>query len=440
MRERFFQLVDTLTARLTGTEVLLANYAAEDSAFVRFNRSAIRQPGSVRQQSITIDLIDGQRHAGATLTLTGDPASDDARLEAMLGQLREQLPHLPDDPHLLYNTDVASSDRVGENRLPDADDALDAVLTAGKGRDLVGLWASGGVYRGFANSLGQRNWFESYSFNLDWSFYHQADKAVKTDFAGTDWDAAAFDRKVDMAAQQLAALKHPARDVRPGRYRVILSPAALSDVVGMLGRGGLGLKAQRTRRSTLIKLYDNEVALSDAVTLKEHTAAGVGPDFQSEGFPRPPAVTLIDKGKAADCLVSPRSAREYGVPTNGAGSGEGPEALDLATGSLSADAALQTLGNGVQINNVWYLNFSDRANCRVTGMTRFATFLVENGEIVAPLNVMRWDETVYRVLGSQLEALTAESEMMLSNSTYGRRSTGSCRMPGALVNDFEFTL
>ncbi|MGE3854220.1 MAG: metallopeptidase TldD-related protein, partial [Planctomycetota bacterium] len=416
LKDRFFQLADFLTAQLTGREVLLANYSAEDSAFVRFNRSAVRQPGSVNQQSITIDLIDGRRHAGATLTLSGDTAADQHRLSALLGKLREQLPYLPDDPHLLYNETPTSSDRVGENRLPAANDALDAVLTAGKGRDLVGIWASGGVYRGFANSLGQRNWFENYSFNLDWSFYHQADKAVKTDFAGTQWDDAAFDRKVNMAAQQLAALKQPARSVKPGRYRVFLSPNAVKDVVGMLGWGGVGLKSQRTRRSTLIKLFDGEVALNDGVTVKEHTAAGVGPDFQSEGYLRPPSVTLIDHGRAAHSLVSPRSAREYNVPTNGASTSESPEALEMSTGSLPADDALAALGNGVQVNNVWYLNFSDRAGCRVTGMTRFATFLVENGEIVAPLNVMRWDETIYRVLGSQLEALTDTAEMKLFNS------------------------
>ena len=73
-------------------------------------------------------------------------------------------------------------------------------------------------------------------------------------------------------------------------------------------------------------------------------------------------------------------------------------------------------------------------------MTRFATFWVENGEIKAPLNVMRFDETLYRVLGSNLEGLTAERELQLSASTYGGRSTESMRLPGALVRDFKFTL
>ena len=73
-------------------------------------------------------------------------------------------------------------------------------------------------------------------------------------------------------------------------------------------------------------------------------------------------------------------------------------------------------------------------------MTRFATFWVENGEIQAPLNVMRFDETIYRVLGENLLGLTSEREMILDPSTYSGRSTDSGRMPGALVEDFTFTL
>jgi predicted Zn-dependent protease len=76
----------------------------------------------------------------------------------------------------------------------------------------------------------------------------------------------------------------------------------------------------------------------------------------------------------------------------------------------------------------------------MTGMTRFATFWVEKGEIVAPLNVMRFDETLYRILGEQLIGLTQERDFIMDNDTYYQRSTSSARLPGALVEDFTFTL
>ena len=101
---------------------------------------------------------------------------------------------------------------------------------------------------------------------------------------------------------------------------------------------------------------------------------------------------------------------------------------------------LKVLDTGVWIGNLWYLNYSDRAAGRMTGMTRFATFWVENGEIVAPVNVMRFDDTIHRMLGSELEALTSEKDLLLSASSYYNRSTASSNLPGALLNDFAFTL
>jgi hypothetical protein len=53
---------------------------------------------------------------------------------------------------------------------------------------------------------------------------------------------------------------------------------------------------------------------------------------------------------------------------------------------------------------------------------------------------MRFDETIYRMLGENLEGLTKERDLLLDSSTYGARSTSSNRMPGALVKDFTFTL
>ena len=77
---------------------------------------------------------------------------------------------------------------------------------------------------------------------------------------------------------------------------------------------------------------------------------------------------------------------------------------------------------------------------RLTGMTRFATFWVEDGEIKAPVSTMRFDDSVYSLLGSQLEALTAERELLLSPSTYDQRNTSSNLLPGALVNRLTLTL
>lgn len=440
MQEYFYSLADELTGRLSGGEAFLASYSGEDSTFVRFNRSLIRQPGSVRQRYFSLNLIAGRRHVKSTITLTGERGIDGRRLAATLDELRAQLPHVQEDPYLLYNQQVQSTTQVRAGNLPDDGHALAAIDRAGAGRDMVGIYAAGDIHSGFANSAGQRNWFSAGSFHMDWCFYHAADKAVKASYAGFEWDQAAFDAKARTAGEQLAMLSQPPKTIQPGKYRAYLAPSALDDILGTMSWGGFGLKAHRTKFTPLLKMIQQGATLSPAVTISENTADGIAPNFQSQGFIKPPSVTMIDAGKFSQCLVSPRSASEYSAATNGANSAEMPESLDMAGGQLAHADIMRELDTGVYVNQLWYLNFSDRPGGRITGMTRFASFWVEGGQIVAPLNVMRFDDTIYNLLGENLLALTSQREFTPSASTYGGRSTSSIRLPGALVKDMAFTL
>jgi predicted Zn-dependent protease len=440
MQEHFYTLADHVQSQLKGDEKFTSVFTGEESDFVRFNKSAMRQPGSVRQRNLAIDLISGARHAGGAIGLTGDSAIDRENVTALMNRLRGLIPHLPEDPHLLYATEANPSERKQPNRLPSPDTVMSAILEAGKGRDLVGIYAAGGIHAGFANSFGQRNWFSTYNFNFDWSFYHAADKAVKSSYAGFEWDEAAFQSKVDSAAEQLSVLSRPPRTVPPGKYRVYLSPTAMSELMTTVSWGGFGLKDNKTRQTSLLRLIEGKQRLHESVTIAENTASGVAPDFQSQGFIKPPKVVLIEKGEYRNPLISPRSAKEYGVPTNGASEWETPESIDMAPGDIPNAKVLERLGTGIYVGNLWYLNYSDRPACRITGMTRFATLWVENGVIQAPLSVMRFDETLYRVLGENLVGLTAQTEMILDPTTYEQRSTSSWRLPGALIDDFAFTL
>ena len=112
----------------------------------------------------------------------------------------------------------------------------------------------------------------------------------------------------------------------------------------------------------------------------------------------------------------------------------------MAPGELPEAEVLKALDTGIYISNLWYLNFSDRSAGRLTGMTRFASFWVEKGEIVAPISVLRFDDTIYRILGTNLEALTAERQLLLDPGTYDGRSLDSTHLPGALLSAFRFTL
>jgi len=439
MEDYFNALTEVIDHAIEPGERYTAWFAAEQSDFVRMNRGRVRQPGTVTQRSLRIELIRGARHASHTLSLSTPIATDRQAIIRVVAALRTALPDLADDPHLLLPERVASTRMVRDGGLPPSEAIVDEVLAAASGTDFVGLLAAGPLYRGFANSEGQRNWHAATTFNLQWSLYHRADKAVKSGFAGFAWDGAEFARKMADARERLTLISRAPKTLEPGRYRVYLSPRAMDEVAALLCWGGFSGRALATKQSSLGRMRAGE-RLDSRVHVVEDIASGVAPAFQAEGFTRPNRVSLIESGALVGSLVSPRTAREFGLATNGANGHEAPEALSIAGGNLPMREALDALGTGLAIGNLWYLNYSDRPACRMTGMTRFATFWVENGNIVAPVNVLRFDDTVYRMLGSNLEALTAETELLLDADTYGERGLRSAQLPGALVSEMSFTL
>lgn len=414
-------------------------FAAEATDFVRMNRGKVRQPGHVAQRYLDIRLITGMRHASHLLSLCGDVAQDVRTLESAIVGLREALPELADDPHLLLPTDVASSQSEQRGTMPASEAIIDTVLGMASGHDLVGILAAGPVYRGFANSEGQRNWHAATTFNLQWSLYHRRDKAVKSAYTGFEWSDAELLTRMSAAIDQLALISRPPKALVPGKYRAYLRPAAMQEIASLLEWGGFSARALATQQSPLSKMR-SDARLDSRIRITEDIGSGVAPGFQAEGFPRPRQVALIDDGALVGSLVSPRTAREFDLVANGANAAESPEALTMDAGNLPSRDALAALGTGIAVGNLWYLNYSDRPACRMTGMTRFATFWVENGTIVAPVNVLRFDDTLYRMLGDNLEALTAERELLLESNSYGSRILSSVRLPGALLAELNFTL
>lgn len=440
MKDHFRQITRHACGRLRGREVLLANFAAEVSDFVRFNRGQVRQPMTVRQAQLELTLIDGQRHNQVTLTISGLPAIDQEQIDLALDAMRAELPSLPEDPYLLYSSEATTSERITTGQLPTPRQAIDEIVADARGTDLVGILSSGPIQRGFASSLGAFHWHAVDAFLFDWSLYHATDKAVKCAWSGSLWDRAELRRRLERAREDLAHLTRPARTLEPGEYRTYLSPAAMDELLWMLNWGGVSAKAQRTKQSCIQHLTDGRTRLSPLISLKEDTAGGLAPAFDAAGFTKPQQVALVEAGAHAGSMVSPRTGAEYAIAANGADDDEGMASMTLAGGTLAEADALSALDTGIAVGNLHYLNFSDRSNGRVTGMTRFATFWVERGQIVAPINVMRWDDTLYRMLGDSLEALTDTPQWILNNSTYEQRSVQTSRVPGALLSRLAYTL
>ena len=442
----FEALASALLGRSAALDRTSLYLRAEASEFLRFNQAALRQATNVQQAYVTIAVERGQRRSESTLSLAGEPALDAARLQAERTLLVAQLDLIADDPWLQRPDSASHSQRDDRGVLPAAGHLIALVHEAAGVRlkqDLVGFYAGGPVVHAFADSLGSRHWHRVESFHFEWCLYRHADKAVKSVYAGTRWDDGVFVARLEEAARRVPLLDVAARTLLPGAYRAAFSPAAMVEVLGTLGWSGFSLKARRTGVSSLMRLQRGEAAFASAFDLDEAFSQGTAPAFTAEGYTRPPSVALVQAGRlpaSGGTLNSPRSAAEYGVAANGVGADEMPEALLLQPGVIADGDLLRALDTGLYVSNLWYLNYSDRAACRMTGMTRYACFWVERGQLVAPVNVMRFDDDVLRLFGPGLVGLTDKPEFIPHGDTYGARQLGSVTTPAALVEDFALTL
>ena len=439
MQNYFKKISDLLFNALESSEILILNFDAEETDFVRYNKSKIRQAGRVHQVSLDINLIKKGKTLRSSLRLSTEYNKDKTLLVRTLFFLRREVNELPKDPYLIYEKNINSSNIIDDQGL-NAQDMSSRILDISSSHDMVGILSSGKIIKGFANSLGQFNWHESDSFNFDWSLYDDDGKAVKQNYADRKWNQDTFTRLYAESAQQLSVISNDEQKVEPGSYRVYLSPSALNEIIDMMSWGGFSYKANKIGSSPLHLMAKGDREFDKSVSFSEDLSNGISPKFHSDGFIKPNNTELITEGKYQKSLISPRSALEYSVKHNAAEDYESPVSIKLETGKINSKKILETLGTGIYLNNLWYLNFSDRNNARVTGLTRFGCFYVKDGELIGPINTMRFDETMYNIFGTKLAGLTNEQQLLMDTSTYEQRSVHSSTIPGAVVEDFRLTL
>ena len=441
MREYFENVTRELFKNIKSNELLIINFDAEESKFVRLNKGKIRQAGSVKQISMTLSLsTKDKRNLKSYVRLNGSFERDISTLIKTLNYLRRELPDLPKDPYMMFSTSVHSTEITSEKQSTSDEVILEHILNSATKLDLVGIFSSGSIYTGLANSLGQKNWHEDYSFSFDYSIYNKNNNAIKLNYSSKKWNKDDYDFILNKGIEKLAILSNTEKKITTGEYRVYLEPSALNEIIDMMAWGGFSYKSNKIGTSPLHLLNKKERKLNEHIYIDENIKDGLSANFNSDGFIKPEEISMIKKGEFIESLTSPRSSLEYSVVHNAASPSEYPCSIDMRAGSIRDDKILETIDNGIYISNLWYLNFSDRNNGRMTGLTRFGCFLVENGKLTAPINTMRFDDSVYSMLGDNLIGLTSSRELLIDSGTYEERSTSSARLPGALVNNFKMTL
>lgn len=444
----FALLAEQLFAQLQTGEELSLQLSAEDQTYVRFNNSQVRQATAVWQQHLTLILQYNGRKATFTVDLSHDVQQDLLTLQSLLQRARVEAQVLPQDPYLVAMQAQGHSSYQHAGQLPEIEDIIQTIATHTVGTGFTGLYAAGPQIRAVRNSAGLAHWFASSSYFLDYSLFTRtsagAAKAVKSVYARVDWQREHFLAELETQTAQLAPLQQPARKLQPGNYRVYLAPAAVAELLGMFSWGAVSYSAWKNGQCALQKLLSGAEQFSEQFTLRENFSLALTPRFNSLGELPPEILPVISAGAVANLLISSRSAQEFGVAGNAADPagwyGEQLRAPEILPGTLPSSEVLQALDTGIYISNLHYLNWSDVQNARITGMTRYACFWVEHGRIVAPIEDLRFDDSLFRLFGSELLALTAESVVHPAVDTYDCRALGGAKNPGVLLRTMRFTL
>jgi hypothetical protein len=443
IEENFLTLSNQLIEHLRTGEHLVISLSAEQSQFTRFNRTRVRQTGVVHDGSISLNLLWNQREIFSTIPFTGDRQVDFPRALVELEDLREQIPTLPENPYLALPENHGSSREVYQGSLLTTDEVIAAILTPIRGQDMGRYYSAGTVIRDLPTPLVSGTGLPPITlFWITPCLYLAVMEMIGRSrvFMPTPLGIrTSIYCKWERSLEQLEALNRPMLELDKGSYRTYFAPSATAELVGML-TWAVGEASLQQGSSALLKLRNGEVRLSPQFSLSEDFSLGNVPRFNSLGEIAVTHLDIIRAGQWQNSLVSSRSAKEYGVESNGASLSETMRSPVMASGDLAPSDVLSALDTGLFLSNLHYLNWSDRNNARITGMTRYACFWVENGTLSAPIKNLRFDDSVYSFFGDNLERLTSHAEFIASTDTYGQRSLGGISAPGLLVKNFTFTL
>jgi predicted Zn-dependent protease len=440
MEKIFNDLSESLFSELKKNEEAILSFSGEKSQFIRFNNASIRQTGLVDDGEIELKLISGNKISGGGFTVSGDMEMDLKRGLEEIKRMRKENKEIPEDPFLVKPTNLGSSREIKKSRGLEFENSVDAILPIMSGLDFVGILANGKMFRGNANSLGQKHWFETDNHSLDYSLVTANHQMVKGLYSGNDWDQNSYENYVKRSKKKLNIMEKKPVKIKTGDYRTWFESAAVSDFLGMFSWNGISEASLRQGCSGFGKMRHSDSRLSTKFSIFEDFTPGFCPKFNSDGEVASPSLALIEKGELRNTLVSSRSAQEYGLSSNFAESGEYLRSPKMLPGTLNQDNVVKKIDKGLFLSNIHYLNWSDNPGGRITGLTRYACFWVEGGEIIAPIETMRFDDSFYRFFGNELaeveDSLTVNPEV----GTYGGRSLGATTCPGILVDSFSLTL
>ncbi|MGR6321985.1 metallopeptidase TldD-related protein [Micromonospora soli] len=421
------QVVD-LVRRLAGPDAQAEVVVTRtDLALTRFANSFIHQNVAESGTAVRLRLhLDGRTAAGSGSLV--DPDGLTALVERTLAAAR-LCPPDPGWPGLAPASPVppaAVFDEATADASPDERAArVRAFVDAVGGLEAAGYCRTAYRSGAFANSAGHSAQGRTAEAAMDGIARTGGADGVARRCADrlADLDGAALGAR---AAAKARAAADPI-ELPPGRYDVVLEPAAVADLLQNLAWFGFNGKRYAERQSFA---EPGAAQFDPAVTLVDDPLHGSALPYDLEGTPRR-ALTLVDAGTTMAVAHDRRSGGEAGVASTGHGmpgaatfgpiphnlrllpgagrvaGGDSPAPVGGPTSGGTAgavadpDTALLVAGmaRGLLVSDFWYTRVLDPKRLVITGLTRNGVWLVEDGVPTRAVRDFRFTESYPRALG-----------------------------------------
>jgi len=458
-RDQAADIFSRIRKLATADEVESLFYGGQ-SALTRFANNTIHQNMAEENYGVSVRTVFGGRTGRATTNKFDDESLRNV-IKASEDLARVQEPDADLLPVPTNRNGGAGVPARAESALPSRHFERTAALTPAQRAESVGkivsiaqkhkltaagIFSSAETVEGIMNSRGLSEWHTQTSAEISITM-------LAPDSSG--WQKSNSPNAASLNAERLAeiaakkAVESAApREVQPGKYTVILEPAAVLDTVGFAfyDFGGLAILDQRSFLSNRIgtKLFGENISIWDDVA---HPLQSGSP-FDGEGMHRQ-KLQLVENG-VVKRLVYARATAEKMKRSEHAGKvglieatghgfpipneiGEAPMNIVFAAprDPKTVEQMVASTERGILVTRLWYIREVDPYEKILTGMTRDGTFLVENGKVVCGIRNFRFNQSL-------IEMLSNVEQMSAPVRTSGEESFDMV-VPAIKVRDFNFT-
>jgi predicted Zn-dependent protease len=437
-REQAKALTDRVLS-FSKAEQSLVSLNGGDRANLRFARNTATTSGASSGYSLAITASFGKKSGTVTTA-----EFDDASLQRAIRNAEEIAKLSPDNPEAMpvlgpqtyvpvtaFFEDAATA--TPEWRASSVATAIDL----SKSKDVIsaGFVETRASIQAVANSKGL--------FAYDRSTAADYNLTARTpDGSGSGWASKSFNelrqlepaKLAGTAIEKAAQSKSPAA-IEPGKYTVVLEPAALGDLIAFMLFSANARPADEGRSFFSKKGGGNRIGeqiVGEEVRIYSDPASPLAPavSFDGEGLPIKRRV-WFENGVLKDLFYSRFWAEKMSKePT----AGPGNLLMDGGTSTL-ADLIAGT-ERGVLVTRFWYIRPLDPQTILVTGLTRDGLFLIEKGKVTRPVKNMRWNESPIVALNN-IEAMSP-AERVVSGEGFGGAGF-SLVCPAARIREFTFS-